>query len=94
MFIFRNLKKAVDLYAKKVRKGHFIKLCCTVEQKKREGKYPYEGKWLTTDEITRLQVELKKKDRVIFCEILSLYIFLSIIILGSYWLMVRFLIPR
>ena len=94
MSSFKKIDKAIEAYRQQIREEYYPKYSEEVERKKKEGKFPFAGKWGTVGEILKLQRELKKKDRIIFCEILFLYLFSGIITYGLYWLLVRFLLPR
>lgn len=46
---------------------------------KKEGKYPWEGMWLTPESIRMVQEGMRKKDRVVFAEIMFLFLLLVIL---------------
>jgi len=94
MSSFKKIDKATEVYRQQIREKYYPRYLQEVERKKKEGKFPFEGKWGTVGEILKLQRELKKKDRIIFCEILFLYLFSGIITWGLYWLLTSFLLPR
>jgi hypothetical protein len=44
------------------------------ERNRRDGRYPFEGRWRMMEEIIAMQEELKRKDREIFLELNILFI--------------------
>ena len=94
MSSFKKIDKAIEAYRQQIREEYYPKYSEEVERKKKEGKFPFAGKWGTVGEILKLQRELKKKDKVVFIELLSLYFSLGIIIFALYLLMAEFLLPQ
>ena len=94
MSSFKKIDKATEVYRQQIREKYYPRYLQEVERKKKEGKFPFEGKWGTVGEILKLQRELKKKDKVVFIELLSLYFSLGIIIFALYLLMAEFLLPQ
>ena len=93
MHLLKEITKAKEAHGQLIREELLQKLSNELDEKKKEDKFPFEGKWCTVDEITILQKELKRNDRIVFTELLSLYLFLGIIILALYLLMAEFLLP-
>ena len=94
MYPLKQIVGVIEAYRQQIREEYYPKYSEEVERGKKEGKFPFEGKWGTVGEILKLQRELKKKDRIIFREILFLYLFSGIMTYGLYWLLVRSLLPR
>jgi len=63
------------------------------ERMRKEGRYPYEARWLTQEEIIHFQGQLKKSDHTIFFELMLLFVFMGGLIYGLYKLMLTFLLP-
>lgn len=49
------------------------------ETARRQGKYPWEGMWLTSGDIRKVQAKLRKRDRTVFIEIIVLFAFLTLL---------------
>lgn len=84
--------KVVEL-AKEIRKkvkDEFIK---KYEDFKRQGKYPWEGTWLSPQDIGKLQERMKKRDKVVFAEIIILFFVFGLFSYVLYRLMKIFLLP-
>ncbi|MDR4509881.1 MAG: hypothetical protein MRJ65_16880 [Candidatus Brocadiaceae bacterium] len=58
-----------------------------------QGKFPWEGLWLKPEDIAKLQNKLKKRDKIVFIEVLILFFFLVLLSYGLYKLMLKFLLP-
>jgi hypothetical protein len=43
----------------------------------KSGKFPWEGMWLIPEDIQKIQKELKRKDKIIFTEIILIMFFLT-----------------
>jgi hypothetical protein len=56
----------------------------TFKKYSQEGKYPWQGFWLTKRHIERAQMEIRKKDRVILIEIIILFFVLLITCITLY----------
>lgn len=63
------------------------------EEYKRQGIYPWEGMWLSTQDIRKVQENMKKKNKIIFIEILILFSIFGLISYVLYQLMKTFLLP-
>ncbi|MCF6158406.1 MAG: hypothetical protein E3K32_07505 [wastewater metagenome] len=73
----------------KVREEH-LKEC---EEYRNLGKYYWEGLWVTPQNIKKIQKVMKKRDRIIFLEILILFIISGLLSYILYRLMKVFLLP-
>jgi hypothetical protein len=49
-----------------------------------EGKYPWEGMWLKPHDIEKIQKIMKKKDRIVFAEIIALFLLMALFSCGAY----------
>jgi hypothetical protein len=82
----RELRKKAR---EKVTKGLSMKF----EECKKQGIYPWEGIWLSPQDIRKVQEKMKKRDKIIFAEILTLFFVLILFSYGLYRLMKIFLLP-
>lgn len=57
----------------------------------KDGKYPWEGAWLTTEEIRSAQSRLKKRDRIVFTELMVLFIILAFFAMIFYQVTINFM---
>lgn len=64
------------------------------EEARKEGKYPWEGMWLTPEQITRAQEKLKKKDKIVLFELLGLFFILIFFVLPTFANLTVSLMPR
>lgn len=58
-----------------------------------QGKYPWEGMWLIPQEIVKLQKKLKRRDRVVFVEVIILFFIFGFFTFVVYGFMVVLLLP-
>lgn len=56
-----------------------------------DGKYPWEGTWLTIHEIRSAQKRLKKRDRIVFTELMVLFIVLVLFSIMFYYSVADFM---
>lgn len=63
------------------------------EECKRQGRYPWEGLWLSPPDIRKVQERMKKRDKVVFGEIIFLFFVCILLSYGLYRLMKIFLLP-
>ncbi|GAN33051.1 MAG: hypothetical protein DPW20_01715 [Candidatus Brocadia sp.] len=63
------------------------------EEEKRRGLYPWEGIWLSPQDIRKVQETMKKRDKVIFIEIILLFFIFGFFSYVLYRLMKIFLLP-
>ncbi|MFN3532498.1 MAG: hypothetical protein ACK41Q_08330 [Candidatus Brocadia sp.] len=63
------------------------------EKYKREGKYPWEGLWLSPRDIRKVQETMKKRDKIVFIEVITLFIVFGLLSYALYRLMKIFLLP-
>lgn len=94
MYQLKHIILVVEAYRKQIRGKYYQKYSEEFERKKKEGNFPFEGKWVAVNEISKLQKRLKKKDRIIFYEILFLYLLTGIITWGLYQLFVWLFLPK
>ena len=59
----------------------------------KEGKYPWEGLWLTRQDIVKLEESLKRRNRIVFLEIVLLFLLGGFFTYGFYWIFLIFLLP-
>lgn len=71
-------------------KGVLLKEC---ETYKSEGRYPWEGIWLHPQDIRKVQQKMKKRDKIIFIEVLFIFFIFCFISFALYRLMKIFLLP-
>jgi len=76
-----NLVARISKIRKRIRTKVQKKVLSEYEVKKKSGKYPWEGVWLTPQDISKVQAKMKKRDRVVFAELLFLIL---ISLLSSY----------
>lgn len=63
------------------------------ETYKREGRYPWEGIWLRPQDIRKVQQKMKKRDKIVFLEVLFIFFIICFISFALYRLMKIFLLP-
>ena len=76
-----NLVARISKIRKRIRTKVQKKVLSEYEVKKKLGKYPWEGVWLSPQDISKVQAKMKKRDRVVFAELLCLIL---ISLLSSY----------
>lgn len=81
MEVKRKRKSARELFREAVRERYQEELAREMEHLRPEGKFPYEGKWRSLEEIRALQLLMRKKDRTIVLDLVALYLVLLFIIL-------------
>lgn len=86
-----NLK--IKKLAKDVRERVKNELLKEYEKFKSQGRYPYEGLWLSSQDIEKLQERLKKRDRIVFVEVLTVLFIFSLFSYVFYRLMRMVLLP-
>jgi len=57
-------------------------------------KFPYEGNWRTLEEIKNARKSAKKRDRSIFCNLIVLYILVSLFLVVIWQFGFRFFLPK
>ena len=63
------------------------------EEAEKEGKYPWEGLWLTRQDIGKLEECVKRRNRVVLLEIILLFLVLGLFTYGFYWVFSKFILP-
>lgn len=63
------------------------------EEQKRQGLYPWEGIWLSPQDIRKVQEEMKRRDKIVFIEIIFLFFIFGFFSYVLYRLMKIFLLP-
>lgn len=63
------------------------------EEYKRQGIYPWEGLWLSPRDIRKVQETMKKRDKIVFIEVITLFIVFGLLSYVLYRLMKIFLLP-
>jgi hypothetical protein len=76
--------------AKRTVQGGLIK---EFEKYKIQGIYPWEGIWLSSQDIRKVQERLKKRDKIVFIEVIILFSVLGLFSYVLYRLMNKFLLP-
>ena len=71
----------IKQYREDARAKYHAEISQELETKRGEGLYPFEGKWRTIEEITKLQKLMKHKDRTIFVDLIIIFL---IIIFSSF----------
>ena len=82
--VFKTWLSVADLikqYREEARAKYHAEVSQELETKRGEGLYPFEGKWRTIEEITKLQKLMKHKDITIFVDLIILFL---IIIFSSF----------
>ena len=75
--VFKTWLSVADLikqYREEARAKYHAEISQELEIKRGEGLYPFEGKWRTFEEITKLQKLMRQKDRTIFVDLIILFI--------------------
>jgi hypothetical protein len=71
----------INLLRMEIRKKTEEELQKKSDEAQKEGRYPWEGMWLTPDEIRKMQRMMKKRDRMGFIEVICL-LFMVLIMNG------------
>jgi len=58
------------------------------------GKYPYDGKWLSVEEIQGFCKKIKRSDKVIFFEIILIFLLIGMVSYVFYMFIIFFLLPQ
>ncbi len=82
----RNLRKEIR---EKV-ENELLKQC---NEAQKEGKYPWEGMWLSPQDIEKIQEKMKKRDRIVFVEIIAFFLLMILFSRGLY-MFLTLLLPR
>lgn len=78
---------------KKIREKVEDHLLRQYDKAQKMGKYPWEGMWLTPQDIEKIQKTMKKRDRIVFAEIIALFL-LMILFSGTFYIFLTRLLPR
>ncbi len=84
-----KIRELKEKTREKVREG----LLKEFEEYKRQGIYPWEGIWLSPQDIRKVQEKMKKRDKVVFGEVIALFIIFGFLSYVLYRLMKIFLLP-
>lgn len=92
--------KKVDLldqrirdFRKKIREKVEDRLLKQYDKAQKMGKYLWEGMWLTPQDIKKIQETMKKRDRIVFVEIIALFLLMILFSSVSYVFLIL-LLPR
>ena len=85
---------AIEKYRQQVRERVYAKLASKKEKMVGEGRYPFEGQWLTLDEIRTLRRWLRRRDLEILFELILLLAFIGFMAYLLYRVLVGFLLPQ
>lgn len=85
-----NMKNARAEIKKKVEK----QILKEYQEAQANGKYPWEGFWLSPHDIDKLQEKLRERDKIVFIEIIAFFSLWVLFSYGLYRLMKMFLLPR
>ena len=88
----QEILKAVERYRQQVKAEYLAMLSPALEKMAEEGKFLFEGRWLTIEEIQALRKARKRRHRIIFIEVLLLFMMIATITYGLYGAL-RFLLP-
>jgi uncharacterized protein YgiM (DUF1202 family) len=72
--IYQSVRELTENIRKEVRD----EISREYETARRQGKYPWEGMWLTSGDIRKVQAKLRKRDRTVFIEIIVLFALLTL----------------
>ena len=88
---------AITLKVKELRRktGERVKeqILKEYEEVKNRGKYPWEGLWVSPKEVKNLQREVKKRDRIVFAEVIFLFIVILLFSCILFRIMKVFILP-
>jgi uncharacterized protein YgiM (DUF1202 family) len=84
--IYHSVRKLTE----NIRKDAQDEISREYETAQRQGKYPWEGMWLTSGDIRKVQAILRKRDRTVFMEVMILFVFLTF--LASVFLQIIYII--
>jgi hypothetical protein len=90
----RDAAAEIERYRGQVREKVYAKLMEEKETMARQGKYPFEGRWLTLDEIWTLRRWLRRRDLGILFELILLLVFMGFMAFLFYRLLIGFLLPQ
>lgn len=63
------------------------------EEFKHQGKYPWEGLWVSPEEVKDLQRKIKKRDKIVFAEVIFLFIVILSLSFMLFKIMKAFVLP-
>ncbi len=84
-----KIRELKEKTRKKVKEGLLKKF----EESKRHGIYPWEGMWLSPQDIRKVQEKMKKRDKIVFVEVITLFIVFGLFSYILYRLMKILLLP-
>lgn len=88
-----TLTPKIRVLRKEIREKVKDELLKEYEKFKSQGRYPWEGMWLSPQAIGKLQERLKKRGKAVFIEVIILFFFFGLCSYGLYVLMGMFLLP-
>jgi uncharacterized protein YgiM (DUF1202 family) len=74
----QSIYTSVRQLTERIRKEVKDEVSLEYEEAQRQGKYPWEGMWLTSADIRKVQAKLRKRDRTVFIEIIVLFALLTL----------------
>jgi hypothetical protein len=92
----RTLKRRIqqhpyNAYRSLVRTRMYTKLSKERDQLKQEGKFPFEGGWLSETEVLERRDELKRRDRELCWDLMLVFVLASAFV-GFLYLLLRFVL--
>lgn len=84
--------KVMEL-AKEIKKKVKAEFAKKQEDSKSQGIYPWEGMWLSPQDIRKVQEKMKERDKIVFVEIIILFIIFGFFSYILYRLMKMLLLP-
>jgi hypothetical protein len=76
---------------REIRKKMEEELLPVYKEFQQQGKYPWQGLWLKPQGIEKLQKKLKRRDKVVFVEVVFLFLLGAFISFVFYRIMINFL---
>ena len=80
-----------DAYRSLVRTRLYTKLSKETDQLKQEGKFPFEGEWLSEVEVLKQQDALRKRDRELFWDLMLVFLVATLFV-ALLFLILRFVL--
>ncbi|RJP25470.1 MAG: hypothetical protein C4520_02385 [Candidatus Abyssobacteria bacterium SURF_5] len=89
----KKKQDAIESYRQKITPVLEETLERKLEEMKREDKFPYNGEWLTIEEIREKQALARKLDRALVVDLMLLYLTIAFSFLGLFWILKNFFLP-
>jgi len=82
-----------EVFRRQVRQGQRLELERELTERLQAGKYPFEGRWHTLEEIQAKRRDMKRSDRIVLAELVALLLVMLVSGLLPVFLLFRFVLP-